>query len=105
MARRDELLISRSRTLRSRRAFAASSFICWSLFWVCGAFEGLCGIDTIAVLSLNARVPSIVPSSGAISDTVCLVAGAVRDAGGPARRRLLLLVGLESRELILLDLA
>lgn len=105
MASRDELLISRSRTLRSRRAFAASSFMCWRLFWVCGAFEGLCGINMIPVLSLTAIVPSIVPSSGAISDPVCLVAGAVRDAGEPARRRLLLLVGLESMELILLDLA
>ena len=33
MARREELLISRSRTLRSRRALAASSFICSSLLW------------------------------------------------------------------------
>ena len=39
IAKRDELLISRSSTFRSRRAFAASSFI----FWSCSA--GGCGRD------------------------------------------------------------
>ncbi len=36
MASREELLISRSRTLRSRRALAASSLRCSSLLWVAG---------------------------------------------------------------------
>lgn len=102
MASSDELLISRSRTLRSRRAFAASSFICWSLFWVWGALEGLCGIATLPMLSSTAVAPFVVPSFGDTSDSGFLVAGAV---GASARRRLVLLRELESNELILLALA
>ena len=105
MASKDELLISRSSTLRSRRAFAASSFICWSLFWGWRAFVGLCGINMVPVLSLTAVATSVMPSSGDISDSAFFVAGAVSGTGRFARRRLVRLVGLESRELILLDLA
>ncbi len=105
MASRDELLISRSRTLRSRRAFAASSFICWSLFWVWGTLEGLCGIATLPIWSSIAVAPFVVPSFGAISNSVGLVAGAVSDVGTSARRRLLLLKEFESNELILPALA
>lgn len=105
MASKDELLISRSRTFRSRRAFAASSFICWSLFWVGGTFEGLCGVETLSLLlSLTAGVPSDVPSSRDTSVSGFSVTGVVSGSGFP-RRRLVLLVGLESRELMLLDLA
>ena len=44
MARREELLISRSRTLRSRRALAASSFICCNFEWpVESVLTGLLG--------------------------------------------------------------
>jgi len=43
MARRDELLISRSRTLRSRRALAASALSCSSLLSGGTAREGLWG--------------------------------------------------------------
>lgn len=43
MARREELLISRSRTLRSRRALAASALTCSSLLSGGTAREGLWG--------------------------------------------------------------
>ena len=43
MARREELLISRSRTLRSRRALAASSLRCSSLLWLGAGRVGLRG--------------------------------------------------------------
>lgn len=43
MARREELLISRSRTFRSRRAFAASSLRWSSLLWPGAGLLGLSG--------------------------------------------------------------
>ena len=105
MARRDELLISRSRTFRSRRAFAANSFICWSLFWACGISVGLCGIDMLPAVSFSAVTLSVVAYSGHASELALEVASVETDAGGSGRRRLRRLTGFESSELTLFDLA
>lgn len=47
MASSEELLISRSSTFRSRRAFAASSFIASSALWVPFALVGLAEVGDV----------------------------------------------------------
>lgn len=73
MARREELLISRSRTLRSRRALAASSFICSSLLWPTLGFGGL---ESVAISGIWVPCDGLLMLSD--SSTKVVVDGSVR---------------------------
>lgn len=69
MARREELLISRSRTLRSRRAFAASSLRWSSLLWPGAGLLGLstdCGSGDVAPVGSVGDTCGLVDSGGII---------------------------------------
>ena len=102
MARREELLISRSRTLRSRRAFAASSFTWSSLFWPMLGFGGLGGV-AISGFGRSRRVMLGLSSGSSPTD---VFEGSIRiDALLSGRVIIFLGRGLESIELILKDFA
>ena len=79
MARREELLISRSRTLRSRRALAASSFI-WSSLLCPGLDFGV--LESVAVTGVGAPCVAFLMLSG--SSATVLLDGSMRtEALGP----------------------
>ena len=73
MARREELLISRSRTLRSRRALAARSFIWSSLLW---SRLGFGGFERVTFSRVGAPCEALLMFSG--SSTTVLFDGSVR---------------------------
>ncbi len=66
---------------------------------------GLCGSETLSALSPAAIAPPVATSSDDASDPALLEVTVVIGAGVSGRRRLLLLIGVESSELILFDLA